>query len=144
MNTSIKRFLVGGTPLPSIIAEFGVTALRVFAGLSMALAHGWPGLPPSEKFIQTVSGLGFPLPTANAWMAKLAEFIGGILLAAGLLTRLSALMIIGSMTVAAFLAHAKDPFKVKELALLYFFIALLFLCNGAGRYSIDAFLRKGK
>jgi putative oxidoreductase len=48
------------------------------------------------------------------------------------------------MLAAAFLRHAADPFARKELALLYGFVALMFLLIGSGRYGIDALLRYRK
>ena len=42
----------------------------------------------------------------------------------------------------AFLAHAGDAFSDRELPLFFLVTALLFLLAGAGRYSVDAALRK--
>lgn len=138
---SIKPYLVGGYDLPSRVADIGPAALRIFTGLSMALAHGINKMPPSEQFVDGVEGLGFPLPIVMAWAAALSEFLGGLMLAAGLLTRFASVMIIGTMAVAAFMVHASDPYNVKEMALLYGIIAVAFAFKGAGRYSIDRLLR---
>lgn len=139
MNT--KRLLFGSTPLASQAADVGRMLLRVFAGLALAFAHGLGKLPPSEGFISMVGGLGFPGSPFFAWMSGLAEFGGGVLLALGLLTRPAALLIVLNMTTAILLAHAGDPFGDRERALLFGFIALFFLCAGAGRYALDALIR---
>ena len=144
MNSTLNNLLFGGTRMPTLAAEIGTTALRVFAGLSLALAHGIGKFPPSQKFIQSVESLGFPQPPVFAWAAAISELVGGILLAAGLVTRVSAALIVGTMTTAAFLQHARDPYRVKELALAYFFIGVMFMLKGAGRFSVDSYLRKGK
>lgn len=141
MAKLVKRFLFSGTPAGSWIAEAGTLALRVFAGVSLALTHGFPMLPPSEGFIGNVGNLGFPMPTAFAWAAKLSEFVGGVLLALGLLTRPAAFLIVCTMATAAFIHHAPDPFARKEMALLYFAIAVMFLLKGAGVWSMDRLIR---
>jgi uncharacterized membrane protein YphA (DoxX/SURF4 family) len=41
------------------------------------------------------------------------------------------------MCVAFFVAHATAPFHVKELALAYLFVCLMFFFKGAGKYSLD-------
>lgn len=142
MNRTIRNVLFGGTPLASTMAEVGELILRLFAGLSLALAHGLGKMPPTEGFISGVGKLGFPAPTFFAWMAGLSEFAGGILLALGLFTRPAAFCIAFTMGTAAFLQHRNDLYQVKELALMYLAIALFFLLKGAGRISADAFLRK--
>lgn len=136
----VIRRVLATTPERSVPAEVAVTLLRVFVGLSLAFAHGFGKLPPSEGFIGGVGDMGFPAPVVFAWAAALSEFVGGILLAVGFLTRPSAAAIAFTMGVAAFVRHAADPFKAKELALVYFCVALVFLVRGGGRYSVDRLL----
>ena len=120
----------------------GLLAVRVIGGLALALAHGRGKMPPSEGFIGRVGEMGFFAPELFAWMAATAEFGGGILLALGLLTRPAALLVCGNMVVVALMAHAGDPFGDREKAVLFGAIALLCLLAGAGRYSLDAFIRR--
>jgi putative oxidoreductase len=115
----------------------GLLILRVVAGLSLSLAHGMGKLPVSDKFIEGVGRMGFPVPVVFAWAAALAESVGGLLLALGWFTRPAAAMIVATMTTAVVLRHAGDPFGNRELPLLFGTIALMFLLVGAGRYSID-------
>lgn len=138
----MRRLLFGGVPSRSWLFELGITPLRVVAGLSLSLGHGLGKWPPSERFVASVAGFGFPVPELLAWAAAVAELVGGLLLAVGLLTRPSALMILCTMTVALLFQHADDPFAVKEKALLFGAIATAFLCLGAGRWSLDARLVK--
>lgn len=138
----MRAFLFGGTREAGLPAEISMTALRVFAGLAMAFAHGWMKVPPPEMFVGGVAALGFPAPALFAWMAALAEFAGGLLLAAGFLTRPAALSVAVTMAVAAFGAHAADPFARKEMALLYLFVALIFVFRGAGRLSVDRLIAR--
>jgi putative oxidoreductase len=115
----------------------GLLILRVVAGLSLSLAHGMGKLPVSDKFIEGVGGMGFPVPVVFAWAAALSESVGGILLALGWFTRPAAAMIVATMTTAVVLRHAGDPFGNREPAILFGAIALMFLLVGAGKYSVD-------
>jgi putative oxidoreductase len=86
--------------------------------------------------------LGFPAPGVFAWAAGLSEFLGGIFLALGFLTRISSFFIAMTMLTAIVGVHALDPFARKELALMYFVVATAFTLHGAGDWSIDSLLRK--
>ncbi|MFZ0391003.1 MAG: DoxX family protein [Calditrichia bacterium] len=138
----IYKIFFGGEFPGNAGVNTGLLLLRVFAGLALALAHGWLKFPPSEGFIAGVAKMGFPLPLFFAWAAVLSEFIGGLLLAVGLFTRPASLFILLTMLTAAFIRNAGNPFAKKELALLYGFIALFLLIAGAGRYSVDYLMRK--
>lgn len=124
--------------------DLALFILRVFIGLTMAFSHGLAKMPPSEQLIAGVEAMGFPAPQMFAWLASLAEFAGGLLLAVGLLTRPSAALMAITMAVAAFVAHSADPFAKKEMALLFLFTSLFFALHGAGRWSVDSFLAKKK
>ena len=121
-----------------LTVDAGLLALRVFAGVALALAHGLGKLPPSARFVGGVAEMGFPAPGLFAWAAGLSEFAGGLLLALGLLTRPAAFFILVTMAVAAFIREAGNPFGERELALLYGGVALLYLLAGPGRLSLDA------
>ncbi len=150
MQKSLFRdLLTGGLNHLPIRAEVGLTILRVGGGLGIALGHGFNKIPPPEPFVDGVGELGFPVPAVFAWLAALSESLGGLLLAIGLFTRPAALLIVVTMAVAAFGAHASDPLFAaqaengsKEMALLFLIIALAFLLAGSGRFSVDHFLRR--
>lgn len=137
----LKKCLMG--PLDqAFTASLALLAARAFVGLTMALAHGLPKLPPHQMLIDGVGSMGFPAPAFFAWAAALAEFLGGILIAIGLFTRPAAWSWIATMAVAAFIAHGADPFAKKEMALLYLAFSVLIAGIGAGRFSIDAIIAK--
>lgn len=120
--------------------ELSITFLRVFAGLVMALTHGYGKLPPNEQLIGGVASMGFPAPEFFAWAAALAEFVGGLCLAVGLLTRPAAIFLGFTMFMAAFNIHLNDPFAAKEMSLLYLAICVVFAVRGGSKFSADAFL----
>lgn len=136
----MKDFLFGGARLSSAVADLGLFGLRAFAGTSLALAHGLSKLPPSEGFMKGVTALG--LPPQAAWLSGFAEFFCGLLLAIGLGTRPAALVVAANMSVAAFRQHAADPYLRAELAYLYLAVAVMFVLVGAGRFSVDRFIKR--
>lgn len=131
--------------MKQITHHTGLLILRVLAGLMMA-SHGYGKIfnGRMEGFTETVAEMGFPFPAFFAWAAALSELLGGLLLAAGLATRVAAFFIFCTMSVAAFIRHAPDPFSVTEKSLLYWTIALSIIFIGAGKYSIDYLIRKKK
>ena len=118
---------------------FGILWLRVFMGLGISLFHGYGKVfgGRMEQFTEGVAKMGFPMPDVFAWTGALSEFLGGILIALGLGTRIAAFFVFSTMAVAAFIRHASDPFDVKELALLYGTIAMAIVPIGPGRFSLD-------
>nr|BFD58539.1 hypothetical protein CKG001_06460 [Bdellovibrio sp. CKG001]BFD61967.1 hypothetical protein BdHM001_06480 [Bdellovibrio sp. HM001] len=135
--TSLFKKIMSSRNFNTKYDDMALTILRVFIGLAMAFSHGLGKLPPPEMLVSGVASLGFPMPEFFAWCAGLAEFVGGILLALGLLTRPAAAFVVFTMAVAAFGVHAADPFIKKEMSLLYLFASLFFVIHGAGRWSID-------
>ncbi|MFN3596273.1 MAG: DoxX family protein [Rubricoccaceae bacterium] len=138
---ALRNFLLG-TSASSTLTDAALLLLRVTFGLALALAHGIGKVPPSERFVGVTAEMGFPLPVLFAWAAGLAEFVGGLLLAVGLLTRPAAAFASITMAVAAFVRHAGDAFAERELALLYLAVMVVLALTGAGRYSVDAALRR--
>jgi putative oxidoreductase len=89
------------------------------------------------QFADGVAALGFPMPEFFAWAAALSEFVGGLCIVVGLQTRVAAAFIFITMSVAAFIQHAHDPFGTKEIALAYWTIAGGLMLLGSGPYSLD-------
>src|SRR5262245_35087290 len=116
----------------------GLLWLRVLMGSAIAY-HGYGKIFGGymSQMIPGVAALGFPAPVLFAWLAALSEFAGGLLIVFGLFTRVAAFFVFFTMSVAAFVAHAKDPFQVKELALAFWTMAGTLMLTGAGRFSLD-------
>lgn len=140
----LKSFLFGTVAIKSATTNVAILGLRIFTGLAMAIAHGFSKIPPSQGFIDATDNLGFPIPAFFSWAAALSEFLGGLLIALGLLTRPAALFMGMTMMVAAFLRHSEDPFNNKEKALLYLCICIFLFLTGSGRYGIDSTLSPSK
>jgi putative oxidoreductase len=94
--------------------------------------------------------LGIPFPAANAVFIAVLEFVGGLLFALGLGSRLIALLFVGDMVVAYIAADREaltsifsDPNKFYAAAPYTFLVAaLIVLIFGPGKYSLDALLTK--
>ncbi len=137
------REILFGTSTTGTIGDLGLLLLRLFAGLALAFAHGIRKVPPAEGFVNRVGGFGFPGPPEFwAMMSGFAEFGCGILVAVGLLTRPAATLIVLNFIVVVLFGHAGDPFRERELPLHFLFTYLMFAMVGAGRYSVDALIRK--
>lgn len=141
---NILNRIIAARNVNTKLDDFALALLRAFIGLTMAFSHGLGKMPPPEQLIGGVEAMGFPMPGFFAWAAGLSEFVGGILLAIGLLTRPAAAFVMFTMGIAFFVVHAADPFQVKEMALLYLFASLFFVIHGAGRWSVDHFIARKK
>lgn len=139
--------------------DAGLLVLRVGIGGMFAFAHGWGKLTGGAGVWERVGRMGMePLGlgampdafmVAMGLMAAVAEFFGGLAVAAGILTRPAAAALVGTMVVAAStklvphgLTALTDP-KIAgawpvEMGIVVLAIAIL----GAGRFSLDALLQK--
>jgi len=83
---------------------------------------------------------------SQLWFAGLIEFVGGLLIAAGLLTGWAAFIASGEMAVAYFQRHFPEDFwpilNSGERAVFYSFIFLYIASRGAVAWGIDCVLRK--
>ncbi len=120
----------------------GLLIFGLVAVVLMAFGHGLGKMPPSEGLIKGAGEMGFPLPALFAWGAAFSEFFGGLLIALGLFTRPAAFFWICTMSTAAFIRHAEDPFGSKEKALLYLTIGICLALTGSGKYSLSRLLFK--
>jgi putative oxidoreductase len=136
----MKDWLFDGRTYGRPAADAGLAAFRVVAFLLLAFLHGLGKVPPQEGFVGMVGGLGFPAPVLFAWLAAIAEFGGGILIAIGLLTRPAALLVFGHFIFVVLIAHAGDGIGDRELPIIFGTAAFMYLLTGPGRYSVDALI----
>lgn len=125
-----------------VLRDAGLLVARLGLGGMMAGGHGWGKLTSFAEKHETFSdpiGVG---PTLSMALAVFAEFFCSIFLMLGFATRFAAFNLWFTMTVAAFIVHAPDPFGRKELALVYWFSFLLIMLAGPGRFSLDRLLLK--
>lgn len=142
MNTILKKSLNTGN-YPNNLS-LALLFLRVIAGVFM-LTHGYPKFLMlfSDGPIQFADPIGIG-ETASLVLAAFGEFLCSILLIFGVTTRFSALSLLINMLVAGLIVHAGDAFQIREMSLLYASIYVVILITGAGKYSVDNWLVKGK
>jgi putative oxidoreductase len=109
-------------PPPSTPVSAGLLVLRGFAGIAMA-THGWGKIQNPLHWLDKAEN---PPPAVFQMLAAVAEFFGGLGLAAGLLSVIASFGIVCTMLVAIqFHVSKGDPFDKWEKAAVYFCIALL-------------------
>jgi len=129
--------------------DWGLLFLRLILG-AVFFAHGaqkvlgWFGGSGLSATVQGMAHMGIPAPLA--YLASFTEFLGGLGLIFGVLSRLSALGIAINMIVAILLVHLPNGFFMNwfgqqkgegiEYHLLVIGIALMILLAGPGRLAI--------
>lgn len=139
------------------MVSIGLLILRLGLG-GYLLTHGLGKLRMllAGNFEQMGDPIGLG-PVLSLILVTVAEFLCALLVMLGLATRLAALLVVVSMSVAAFVAHGSDPWTMekgymlfmsgaakswasKEPALLYLISFLALIFTGAGRFSLDALI----
>lgn len=126
-------------------AAWGVLALRIHLGLTMTILAGLGKVaefPAAPWFVEQVVEIGFPAAGLFAFIAAWGEVLGGLLLAAGLFTRLAAAQLCIQMGVAAFLFHGVFPVVDLHITHTLFWTFGCLTLIGGGRFSLDAVLRQ--
>jgi putative oxidoreductase len=131
-----------------------LTLMRLILGI-VFFAHG------SQKVLGWFGGYGFSgtmgfftsmmhIPAVFAFLAIMAEFLGGLGLILGLLARIAAFGITVNMLVAIFLVHIHNGFFMNwggnqkgegiEYHLVVIAITIAIMVRGAGAFSVDGAL----
>jgi putative oxidoreductase len=120
--------------------------MRLVLGIAMTV-HGWANLAPLgglhshdllsglNHFAHFVTTLG--LPRWLGYVSVLTEFLGGILLAAGLFTRFAAFMVACNMLVALLFVDIHHGYRGSEYSLALLALALMILFHGPGAAALD-------
>ena len=108
--------------------------LRIVAG-AMFACHG------AQKLFGALGGHQM-LNDPKILTAGIIEFVGGLLIAVGLLASFAAFLASGEMAVGYFMVHAPNGFwpilNKGELAVVYCFLFLYIAARGSGRFSLDS------
>ena len=127
-----------------IAGDLGLLLLRVFTG-ALLIHHGYEKLANIENFADAfVRPLHLPFPIILSYVAAFSEVIGSWLLITGLLTRMGALAVAGTISVAIYHAIVTAGFNIYLLELLglYFAAAVAILACGPGVFSIDELIAR--
>jgi putative oxidoreductase len=128
---ALENFL--STWAPSVLG-----VLRIIAGF-LFTAHG------TQKLFNYPASASGPADLLSFMgFAGVLEVVGGLLIMAGLFTRMTAFILSGMMAVAYFMAHAPAGFlpmvNKGEAAVLYSFVFLYLAFAGGGAFSLDGLL----
>lgn len=123
--------------------------VRLYWGWQFAQS-GWGRLHHIPQATQFFASLHLPFPQATVVFVSSLEFVGGILLAIGLVSRVIGLLLAIDMIVAYVTADPEalhaiffDPGKFYNAdPYTFLFASLLVLIFGPGRFAVDWLLRR--
>ena len=135
--------------------DWTLTILRLAAG-AMIFPHGL------QKTVGWFGGAGFSaqmagferghIPAVLAFLAIMAEFLGGLGLILGALTRIAAFGLAADMVVAVYILHWRNGFFMNwsgqqkgegfEFHILVVAMAIVLMARGGGAASVDRALAK--
>ncbi len=128
------------------LQPWGAFFLRLVLGCAM-IYHGFDKVIPHGVFHggNTFSALdhhghyvaSLGLPYWLGYVSALTEFIGGILIVLGLLTRFAAFLITCNMLVAIVVVNRHHGYSGSEYSLALFVIAVMLLFYGGGACALD-------
>ena len=90
-----------------------------------------------QEFVSFLTANGFYAPVAMAWTTVCAQFVCGLLLIVGAMTRLAGWVMVFNFAVALVMVHLGDDFRGMFPVLTLILINLHFAIRGAGSYALD-------
>lgn len=114
------------------------------------MEDGWGKLHNLARVTAYFASLNLPAPGRTALFVSIIELVGGMLLAVGLFSRLTALVLTVNMLVAyvagdrdTLLSIFSDPDKFSNAApYMYLFASLVVLIFGPGKISLDTLFER--
>lgn len=134
----MSRWLTNLQPWAAFLLRLTLGAAMVYHGYGKVIpTHGLHDSPLSamDHFSRVVASKG--VPPWLGYVSALTEFVGGILLLVGLLTRFAAFMVAINMTVAIILVDRYKGYAASEYAIALLAIAVMLLCYGTGAVALD-------
>jgi putative oxidoreductase len=139
-NEAMPMSVLSATPtarqidLALLLVRLAVGAIFIAHGAQKIFVYGFAGVAGS------FGQMGVPMAEITGPLVAIVEFVGGIALVLGLLTRLAAIALAIDMLGAMLLVHLAGGFFLPagvEFALLLFLACLALAIAGAGALSID-------
>ena len=152
MNTAINKLINLHDrffALLSLLQSPFLLLVRLYWGWQL-VESGWGKLHNLGKVTEFFTSLNLPMPAQMAVFISCVEFFGGLLLAIGLFSRMTALVLTINMVMAyltadreALFSIISDPDKFYAAAPYVFLIAsLIILIFGPGNFCVDYLLRR--
>jgi putative oxidoreductase len=122
-------------------APYGLMVLRVVLGIAFVV-HGWLKWQNIGGIGQFFGSVGIPAPELMAYVVAAVELVGGLLLIAGFLTQLAAILIFIDMIGAIVYVGLGRPFIEGggiswEREAVFAAAALCLALSGPGIWSVD-------
>ena len=127
-----------------MIGSFGFLILRLCVGVFL-IHHGYEKLDNIENFAEAfVKPLHLPFPIFLSYVAALSEIVGSWMLIIGFGTRIGALAIFGTISIAIYHAIITSGFNIYLLELLglYWGGSICLILNGGGNFTLDYLIKK--
>jgi putative oxidoreductase len=145
MNAFVTVFYDWSRAFASYFTWLAPLAVRVTVGV-VFMGTGWTKLTHLPQIIQNFRGLGIPAPEIVTPLVSGVEFVGGILLLLGLLTRFAAVPLMIVMVVAILSAKLADIDSLETFLgieeVSYFVMFAWLGIAGPGPVSLDHFILK--
>ena len=131
----------------SLQSPFLFLFVRLYWGWEF-MEDGWGKLHNLAKVTEYFASLNLPAPAQTALFVSIIELVGGMLLAVGLFSRLTGLVLTVNMLTAyvtgdreALLSVFTAPDKFSAAApYMYLFASLVILIFGPGKFALDTLL----
>ncbi len=146
-QSMFRRFVQSSLNLAHSLAFLARLITRLILGFAFYQTGSgkWSNLDKTTSFF---SDLGIPFARANATFIATLELVGGICLMLGLGTRVTALLLSGSMAVALLTAEKENFIKnfpgglLDVVPVVYGLLLLWLILHGPGWFSLDHFIAK--
>ena len=143
MNAFVTVFYDWSRAIASLFTWLAPLAVRIVVGVVFAQT-GWQKLNALPRMIQNFRDWGIPAPEILTPLASGIEFVGGLLLLVGLLTRFAAVPLMIVMVVAILSAKLGEIDSIVTLLgfeeVSYFVMFAWLAIAGPGPVSIDHFI----
>ena len=142
-NTPIAERIPALRPVYAALHDGVETLMRVICGVIFAV-HGFPKIMNPMGAAEMVSNLGFAPAAFWSVLLSVSEFVAGVLLAIGFLTRPAAFVasIILAVTVYAHWVAFGQGYAGSEKSILWLGMSIFFAVRGANKHSVDAKIGK--
>lgn len=145
MNAIVTVFYDWSRTVAGYLTWLAPLAVRITVGV-VFMGTGWTKLQNLPGIVRNFAALGIPAPEILTPFVSGVEFVGGILLLAGLLTRFAAVPLMIVMVVAVISAKLGDVDGLETFLgfeeVSYFVMFAWLAIAGPGPVSIDHFILK--
>jgi putative oxidoreductase len=147
-DTSTNRWIsLGdrGLALAKRTDSLALLVARLTVGV-LFVSTGWGKVNNLAKVTDFFTELGIPMPAFNAALASYAELVCGFLLVIGLASRLAAVPLVVTMTIAILTAKRSELHSVPDLfgfvEWTYLAILLVIFALGPGKIALDTLVER--